>query len=56
LFRFYVAFAGDKGNAPAKSAAVYVRATSSGPPPSATTPTGGGVSPSGGTAAGASLK
>ena len=27
LFRFYVAFAGDRGNAAAKSSAVYVRAT-----------------------------
>jgi hypothetical protein len=55
LFRFYVAFAGDKGNAPAKSAAVYVRATGSGVP-AANTPTGGGVSPSGGAAAGAAVK
>jgi hypothetical protein len=55
LFRFYVTFAGDKGNAAAKSAAVYVRATPSGPP-SANVPTGGGVSPSGGAAADATLK
>jgi hypothetical protein len=45
LFRFYVAFAGDKANAAAKSAAVYVRATASAPP--ANTPSGGGVSPAG---------
>jgi hypothetical protein len=50
LFRFYVAFAGDKGNPPAKSSAVYVRATPTAPP-AANTPDGGGVSPGGGAAA-----
>ncbi|MFL5839860.1 MAG: N-acetylmuramoyl-L-alanine amidase, partial [Thermoleophilaceae bacterium] len=54
LFRFYVAFAGDKGNAPAKSAAVYVRATPNAP--ASNTPDGGGVSPSGGATADATLK
>jgi hypothetical protein len=51
LFRFYVAFAGDKGNAPSKSGAVYVRATPSPVPVSAPEPSqpeGGGVSPAGG--------
>ena len=37
LFRFYVQFAGDKGNAPAASTAVYVRATQA-------ATSGGGVS------------
>jgi hypothetical protein len=48
LFRFYVTFAGDKANAPAKSSAVYVRATG-GAPPAANTPSSGGgvVSPAG---------
>jgi hypothetical protein len=50
LFRFYVAFAGDKGNAASKSGAVYVRATPAAPP-SANTPDGGGVSPAGGVSA-----
>jgi hypothetical protein len=49
LFRFYVAFAGDKGNAASKSGAVYVRAT--GGAPLANTPNGGGVSPAGGLSA-----
>jgi hypothetical protein len=40
LFRFYVKFAGDKGNPAASSAAVYVRAT----PPAAPVQQGGGVS------------
>jgi hypothetical protein len=63
LFRFYVAFAGDKGNAPSKSAAVYVRATPAvkpvARPAPAPTPqggtgqpdSGGGVSPGGGVSA-----
>jgi hypothetical protein len=50
LFRFYVTFAGDSGNGPAKSTAVYVRAGPGGAP-AANTPIGGGVSPSGGVAA-----
>jgi hypothetical protein len=45
-----VAFAGDKGNAPAKSAAVYVRATPEAAP-SPAAPEGGGVSPGGGVSA-----
>jgi hypothetical protein len=49
LFRFYVAFDGDKGNAASKSGAVYVRAT--GGAPLANTPNGGGVSPAGGLSA-----
>jgi hypothetical protein len=61
LFRFYVAFPGDRQNAPSQSAAVYVRAT----PGVRSTPqggageedapkpgTGGGISPGGGAAAG----
>jgi hypothetical protein len=54
LFRFYVTFAGDKGNGAAKSAAVYVRALpTSAPKPAApeSGTGGGGVSPSGGTSA-----
>jgi N-acetylmuramoyl-L-alanine amidase len=56
LFRFYVKFAGDKGNAATKSTAVYVRALPSAQPKPAPTPEpeapesgggGGGVSPSG---------
>jgi hypothetical protein len=49
LFRFYVAFAGDNGNAASKSGAVYVRATPGAPP--SNTPSGGGVSPAGAVAA-----
>jgi N-acetylmuramoyl-L-alanine amidase-like protein len=59
LFRFYVAFAGDKANSPAKSSAVYVRATpdktqgtpqgGAGQPGTGTGP-GGGVAPGGGAA------
>jgi hypothetical protein len=60
LFRFYVTFAGDKGNAPSKSSAVYVRATPAAAPtpaapengtPQGGTQQGGGVSPGGGAAA-----
>jgi hypothetical protein len=52
LFRFYVTFAGDKANAPAKSSAVYVRATGTAPP-AAKTPSGGGVvAPAGGVSVG----
>jgi hypothetical protein len=63
LYRFYVAFVGDKQNASATSAAVYVRAVpatrsrstpegGSGKPESAPqTGSGGGVSPGGGAAA-----
>jgi hypothetical protein len=55
LFRFYVAFAGDRANAPAKSDAVYVRATPPAAPqpvpPETGAPQGGGVSPSGGVSA-----
>ena len=40
LFRFYVKFSGDKGNAAAASTAVYVRAT----PPASPAEQGGGVS------------
>jgi hypothetical protein len=54
LFRFYVKFAGDKGNSPAASTAVYVRATPPSTAKSVPAPTpapnqqGGGVSPAGG--------
>jgi hypothetical protein len=41
LFRFYVKFAGDKGNPAARSPAVYVRAL---PPAAPQTNSGGGVS------------
>ena len=59
LFRFYVKFAGDKGNAATKSGAVYVRSLptatpTSQPAPQPDTPqsgSGGGVSPAGGTSA-----
>jgi hypothetical protein len=52
LFRFYVAFAGDKSNAATKSGAVYVRATPAAKPkPTPQGGTGGGVSPSGGASA-----
>jgi hypothetical protein len=43
LFRFYVKFAGDKGNAAAKSSAVYVRALPA-EPPAIEPQSGGGVS------------
>ena len=47
LFRFYVAFAGNKSNAATKSGAVYVRALPAAPPAEAPPPpnSGGGVTP-----------
>src|SRR4051794_28873248 len=60
LFRFYVKFAGDSANAPAKSSAVYVRAVphaastpQSGAPDESPPPTsgGGGAAPGGGVSA-----
>jgi hypothetical protein len=59
LFRFYVKFAGDKGNAPSKSSAVYVRALPAAvapkPEPQPDAPEsgtgGGGVSPGAGASA-----
>ena len=53
LFRFYVKFAGDNGNAAAKSGAVYVRAlpAAAKPAPAPESGSGGGVAPGGGVSA-----